>query len=143
MKWTEWLPLKEVGPDSIKPRSPGAYRVRGMGHNQRPHPVPQIGGTDREGLLYIGSSEKSIRGRLRAIAGILYRKRERGHPMASHFIKYRLDRWIPRSHLEVSWIATPTRKTAIDLERRSLRRYVHRFGNLPPLNYQLPRKKGR
>jgi len=124
--------------DTTAPRAPGIYIVS-LGHLVR-----RIGGTDRQGILYIGKAHR-LRMRVwqfwkcnHTATGFLWTHLNVAEIILRQPIRnggQLIDR-LGQLGIRVS---TPIRSRVLDrAERAVMRAYVDRFGESPPLNLSLP-----
>ena len=97
-------------------------------------PIPRFLGTDEQGILSIGMSRQMERRRTNFVngphsEGILYRILQ----------KYcRISEVFPDVICVYSYTPMETEEAAISLERHSIKKYLMRFGEVPPLNSAIP-----
>jgi len=117
---------------------PGIYIIRIDRH------IPRMGGTDKKGILYIGSSRKignridSFWNAAHQASGVLW-----VHPRLAKLVfkkeikdKSKVERLI--EELEIK-LAVPIRRQELKLaEKAALFAYMFQFGELPPLNFTIP-----
>lgn len=64
MRWSNYKGFTNVDWESI-PDGPGVYYIRFIDGSGNPARVRRLGGTDTEGIVYIGETGRSLRSRLR------------------------------------------------------------------------------
>ena len=104
-------------------------------------PLQRFLGEDRRGLLTIGMTGNMENRRRQFVRGL---KSGRGHSEAN-LLHQLLDPRRFRSRLpscvyEYRFIRTRTRNSAGGLEELLLKRYLRRFGEVPPLNSAIPNR---
>lgn len=117
---------------------PGIYVIR------RKKPVQRVGGVDRRGILYIGQAN-DLAWRLdlfhyagHKVSWFLFRKRHIAKMILGQKIKDDQHLYFLLGTLTVK-AAYPLRKKSLDkAERAVLFAYLEKFGELPPLNSNLP-----
>jgi len=116
----------------------GVYILR-WAKNGNPVPIERIGGVDSEGILYIGVTER--KGGLakeisRLKEGIL-RKEFRLHTAVKSFIFQNLYDLIKIEELELAWIEFDIPEKCIHQKWLTLKHYIDKFKELPPLNLNI------
>jgi hypothetical protein len=113
------------------PNEPGVYRLIALNTRGKPKPLSRVGGLDRSGVLYIGRSRK-LRSRLRTRRHMLFDGTPRGHIAG---LTYRaslpIRRFAPPSRIAFRFTAS---ENDHELERKLLRSYFRKYGEVPPLN---------
>ena len=119
---------------------PGVYIIK-CGKN-----ISRAGGTDSLGILYIGKSLK-LRNRLwqfwychHPASGFLWKHPKVSTSISGKALHNKTDVENYLGNLTVR-VATPVKRKLIDnAERAVLYEYLFRFGELPPLNFSLPKR---
>jgi len=123
----------------LVPQEPGVYIIRWT-KNDKPVSIPRILGVDEKGILYIGSAN-DLRKRLRKLIRGLKRPSPKMHTASLSYYFFRLHEHIKIHELEVSWVIFKDRREAEEQEWIALRYYADKYGEAPPLNRALGRKK--
>lgn len=139
--WQEPFQLKTISPNwENAPSGAGIYVVR------RDSPIPRVVAEDPKGVLYVGRS-KRLRNRLWQLwkanhpaSGFLW-----GHPKLAGEImggicrspKDVVDR-VGELTVKVATLMGPSELE--DAERAVLYAYFYQYGELPPLNFRLPKR---
>jgi hypothetical protein len=118
---------------------PGTYII-----SMRDRPIHRVGGIDENGILYIGSSLK-IGSRLNLFwnadhpaSGLLWVHQDLAQLIFQKQIKTRSEVEKLIANLEIR-VAIPIKRNQLkDAERATLLAYMMRFGELPPLNFNIP-----
>lgn len=111
--------------------TPGVYEIVVLDGNGYPKPLSRVGGVDGRGVLYIGGSRR-LRGRLNTLRRMLYEQRPEGHIAGMTYrASPRLKDIAPPSRLAFRFRHCADFR---DEEDTLLRRYVRKFGEVPPLN---------
>lgn len=134
--WTRWRSIETHADHS----GSGVYLVR-ICIDGVTQPLQRFLGEDRLGLLTIGMTGNMEKRRRQFVLGL---KTGRGHSEAN-LLHQLLDLRRFRSRLpscvyQYRFIRTRTREGAGDLEEALLKRYLRRFGEVPPLNSVIPNR---
>ena len=123
-------------------RGPAVYKVRLLADGEV-QPIARFMGTDRSGILQIGVSGGFEGRRKQFVSGLA---RCNGHSEANllhMLLKQRgFRRRIGRFELEIAFQAHRTKQAAVRAEETLIRAYLHRFGEVPPLNTAIPNRYG-
>jgi len=115
----------------VLPNEPGVYRLIALNTRGRPKPLARVGGKDSQGVLYIGRSQ-NLRSRLRSLRRMLFDGAPLGHIAG---LTYRaspaIRRFAPPSRIAFHFKASDDYK---EQERKRLRTYFRKYGEVPPLN---------
>jgi len=125
----------------------GVYQIRIVDKDNKPIPIPRIGGTDPDGVIYIGRSgyrsQKTNRSLAKRISEFerglhsgegtyyllkAYCKFFRTDPYKDHQLQYRVGR------------VAGTKEKVYETEIYSLATYFAQYGELPPCNSKFDRK---
>lgn len=142
--WSEWL---DIGSYSDIDSSPGVYRIRLIDSaNHSPVPIQRLLCQDEDGLLAIGESV-DLRNRVKKFHKVVkertgFLRHSAGDRMALNLIFRRIPpkTFFDNKGLEVSFIEAQDKAGAQRLEELLLKVYFIRFGELPPLNSNMPGK---
>jgi hypothetical protein len=128
-RWEKWRPIEQVYNNIDLLNKKGLYQIRMVDADNKPLPIPRIGGTDLKGIIYIGKSiqlRKRIEAFLRGqhsgggLYWLAYRRLKTREPYRGHFLQFR--------------VMASTSKNIATKETEMLRRYFRRFCELPPFN---------
>lgn len=139
IRWSEWILIEK---EITYYKGLAAYEIRII-RNRKPIPIKRWCGTDRAGIVCIG--EGNLRSRLDHFyyasvrrrewashsAGILYSTLKRNAKLTSK---------IGNHQLEIRYCPVKSKKKAKKLEAILLKKYLMKFGELPPLNSAIPSK---
>ncbi len=132
-----WVGLLEA--PRRAPEEPGVYVIRWV-RGGEPVRIPRLLGVDESGALYVGSTG-NLRRRLRRLVRGLRRPGPKIHSAALSYYFFALHKRIEMSELEVAWVELGSRDEAGEQEWAALRSYAETYGEAPPLNRSLGRKK--
>ena len=143
-RWNKWLDIDNY---AVIPSSPGVYRIRlidSAGHS--PVPVKRLLCQDEDGLLVIGES-KDLRNRLKEFHKVTKEKtgflrHSAGDRLLLNLIFRHISSkaFFDNKGLEVSFTKAQDKAGAQRLEELLLKVYFIQFGELPPLNNNMPDK---
>lgn len=123
--------------------NPGIYFLRWKKY-ENPVTINRLGGSDSNGLLYIGES-KDLRRRLQRIwRGIIKSNKLRSktlHTLRKTIIFCKLHEEINIDEYEIAWQHFSTKIEAQVQEAAALMLYTEKFKEPPPLNLKLCREK--
>ena len=135
-EWTEWRPLNGLYDDDTT-RKQGVYQIRFVDSGNKPIPISRLAGIDDEGLYYIGKASITLRSRLKNFLPDPDSEGEVHEDIADTlrnvpgFQDYRLQYRV--KVLEDKSVIEAT-------EGLHLRKYLEKFCELPPGNWNMPRK---
>ena len=122
---------------------PGIYVIRWK-NNETPVTINRFGGSDSNGLLYIGES-KDLRRRFqrvwRGINKVPFSKNKTSNTLRRTIIFCKLHEEIAPDEYEVAWQHLSTKIEAQVQEAAALKLYSEKFKELPPLNLKLCSEK--
>ncbi|ADN02638.1 hypothetical protein [Spirochaeta thermophila] len=142
LAWHTWRPVDEI-PSHRLPDTPSVYCLRLVDGAGRPVPIPRFLATDEEGILHIGRA-RSIRRRLLRFHEAMRRRRARhAEGKLAFFLMRNVEAFARRIEegewaLQYSYAGLSTPSEAKREEERLLKCYFRRFGEVPPLNRELP-----
>lgn len=140
--WNAWKPVHDI-PAHELPHTPSVYRLRLVERSGVPVPIPRFLGTDEEGILHIGRA-RSIQRRLLRFHEAMRRRRARhAEGKLAFFLLRNVEAFARRIEegewlIQYSYVCLPSVSAAKREEERLLKCYFKRFGELPPLNRELP-----
>lgn len=146
-KWSGWqdiLSIKEVG---TLGNGPGVYKIRLADSAKRPISIGRFLHEDKSGLLAIGES-KHLAERIREFKGGWQSGRFGRHPAGDRMFLASVYKYscLQTSHqnsiLQVCVMKCANKEAAQDQEEKLLKDYFIDYGELPPLNSNLPDRKG-
>ncbi len=114
------------------PAKPGIYKIywykKGI-----PQTIKRIAGIDESGLLYIGKTDGTLKDRLNQFRLNAF-KGSSNHSGALKYKKYSvLNILIKPDEIFAVWEVV-TNESPLDREKRELKIYAEKFGEVPPLN---------
>ena len=115
----------------------GVYAVR-WSKQEKPVEIQRLGGTDKAGILYIGSAKKLQR-RIRALCNGINGKG--GHTIGRTLTFCKLRGTILPDECQVAWKSMKTHDIALGQEWTAICDYSQKFKEPPPLNLELNRMK--
>ncbi len=119
-KWPEQLESK-----------PGVYEIVALDRTGKPKAISRVGGVDGRGVLYIGRGKKLREERLNRLRKGLFAGK-RGHIAGRTYLeRHRIQAVAPKRDLAFRFEHCNDYK---DRENQRLRRYIQKFGEVPPLN---------
>jgi hypothetical protein len=104
-------------------------------------PIHRLGCTDTKGILYIGKADNLYKRVASLQKSVLsncnnYEKAKiKGHKSLSKKV-FRIQRFLDTSKMTIKIAVLPTYESIMYAESYLLEKYVHQFGELPPLNGQ-------
>ena len=135
MPWSKWLNVA----NQIAYSGPAIYELRVVNKNGNPFKLNRFLGQDPEGILSIGETNNMEKRRSQFISGITkcYGHSEcnllyyllKNTAFATAFDSYRL---------EYRYSSCTTKHDAQQEERVSIKTYICKFGEVPPLNSAIP-----
>ena len=139
IEWSGWLDLTKEAIGNIDACKPGVYQLRCLTQRGTPLQISRVRGIDGGGLIYIGRSLRSVRGRMRSLCRQLHGLSNSGHVMARHYLRHNYEKIFPLSRLQFRFILMDADQ-AKEAEGRLIIEYFHKHFDTPPLNFQLPNK---
>lgn len=141
--WSEWKDLYLIDVHWTPYQWPGVYEIRLADQKGQPIGLSRFLDVDVEGLLVIGESA-NVATRLRDY----YRASKGGasaHSEAERMYLIGLKTSFQKSvykgsKVQFRWMRLKDKAEAETYEERLLKTYFKRFGELPPLNSEMPRK---
>ncbi len=121
---------------------PGVYFIRWT-RNENPVILNRLGGSDSNGLLYIGES-KDLRRRFQRIwRGIkkVHKTTKTTNTLSRRIVFCKLHEEINSDEYEIIWQHLSTKIEAQVQEAAALKLYTEKFKELPPLNLQVCTQK--
>jgi len=138
--WTNWQRIDEESNHD----GPAIYEVRIITGEGTPVPIPRFLSCDNDGLLLIGQTGRGMEARrAQFVCGVencyghsegnLLHQLIRYSPLNERFQDYRLEfRYYPAMDQTAAKLA----------EEQSIKRYICKFGEVPPLNSVIPNRYG-
>ena len=108
----------------------GVYRIHWFNSDQTPKNINRLLETDTQGVLYIGKAESFIYRVIMLKKTLIYKS---GGHIAGRRINS-LKCLTERIPLESLYISLVQSDFPSELEKKSIKEYVEKFGELPPLN---------
>jgi hypothetical protein len=136
MRWSNYRSFTDVDWESI-PDGPGVYYITCIDGSGNPLKVRRLGGTDAEGIIYIGETGRSLRNRLRGFWKSAQNYRQSRHVAGFNFSYYGYGSIFPLSGLQFSYTSCEDKSHSRRLEADCLWDYRRTKGfiDLPPLNF--------
>jgi len=135
-----WIKLHEAiqGPlEDVKRRS-GVYLVRWAGREKG---IARMKGQDPKSTLYIGFG-KNLGRRIRSLWRKFMEPKSRArHTMVDTLVYCSLVETIRSEELEIAWVPFGSESEALAQEWAGIRFYTERYGEPPPLNLSVGRKR--
>ena len=136
MKWTRWKSIL-LGSEY---QGPAVYMTRLVLDGQ-PMTIPRFLKNDQTGIILIGNSNNMERRRRQFCTGL---SRGEGHSEANLLFilkKYtKVKSILDRYKIEYRFMQLSTKNEATQCEEILIKRYVKRFGEVPPLNSTIPKR---
>ena len=101
----------------------------------------RLGGVDKEGVIYIGETGRSLRNRLRNFWENANDHKLNRHRAGWNYSNLGYCKKFPLKYLEVSYMSCKGKKHTERVETENLREYRKKFIDLPPLNFSKGREK--
>ena len=135
MRWSNYKSFTEVKWDSIS-NGPGVYYIRCIDSSGNPFKIERLGGTDGEGIIYVGETGRSLRNRLRGFWETANHRASR-HVAGGNFSYYGYGKIFSLSGLQFAFISCKDKAHSRRLEADCLWEYRKKKGfmDLPPLNF--------
>ena len=137
-KWNKWMDI-EKNPNY---NGCGVYKIRLINPKGFPVEIPRFLDKDKDGILMIGHSE-DIERRIKYFRGAMEGK-EYAHAEGQRMYLIKKYTNFMESHnnfkIQYSFKKLPSKNEAQKEEERSLKCYFKRYGEVPPLNNNLPDK---
>ncbi len=134
LQWTRWREVE----DSAEHKGPAVYRIR-IKIGGHPAHLRRFLDTDAAGILSVGMTGNMDARRKQFIRGLA---RGAGHSEGNLLwllVRYsRLRRKLGSFVLQYQYASTRSREAAGRFETTLLKKYVKRFGEVPPLNSVIP-----
>jgi hypothetical protein len=121
---------------------PGIYFIRWK-KGENPVTINRLGGSDSNGLLYVGES-KDLRRRFQRIwRGIekVHKTSETPDTLSRRIVLCNLHKEIKSDEYEITWQYLSTKIEAQVQTAAALKLYIEKFRELPPLNLQVCTRK--
>ena len=118
--------------------TPGIYFIRWT-KNEKPVTINRLGGSDTNGLLYIGET-KTLRRRFQRIWRGITREiktKNQINTLRKTILFCKLHEAINLDEYEIAWQILQTKIEAQGQEAAALKLYTEKFKELPPLNLKL------
>ena len=122
-----WLPLDQVNICKISTSARGTYKIRLVDERGCAIPIGRFGGTDDEGILYIGKS-KFLRRRLQA----WLRGEHDGYK--ANFVSQYIDKMPQGRNSSILEFKISPKDDISQGETEELANHLMQFGELPPYN---------
>ena len=141
----EWKNLQNFATNKFPgvKNKPGIYVVRWKKYGT-PVTINRLGGSDSNGLLYIGES-KNLRRRFqriwRGINKVNTTKSKTSHTLRNTIVFCKLHEEINSDEYEIAWQHLSTKIEAQVQEAAALKLYTEKYKELPPLNLQICTQK--
>jgi len=141
-QWLAWQPFSPKYPPHERSEK-GAYQLR-WARNGVETPICRLGGTDTEGILYVGhtDSEGGLQRRLRTHNRAMFRpnpQRRSRIPGIRRYYEFEYSAVVKKDEIEYHVMYT---QEGEKVERCLLIRYLRKFKDMPPLNASVPRNTG-
>ena len=141
---TFWKNLQELASEKFSgiDNTPGIYFIRWV-KNEVPVPINRLGGSDKNGLLYIGQT-KTLRRRFQRIwRGITteINTKTNIHTLRKTIFFCKIHEVINLDEYEIAWKQLQTKNEAQGQEAAALKLYTEKFNEPPPLNLKLCRSR--
>jgi len=135
--WRNIADLANSGFSEVPSDDSGIYVVR-WSRRGKPITIQRLGGTDLNGILYIGSAKK-LRRRLRTLWNGINGQGK--HTMGKTIIFCKLHEIISPNDFQIAWEKVKNHDTALGQEWAAIVEYSQKFKEPPPLNLNLSRTK--
>ena len=142
--WSSWLgsPVTEKVRD--KYRWPGVYKMRLVDKREHPIEIERFLGKDKDGILAVGESKnvtKRIRDFYRAFEGQQFKHSEGNTLFLVRMLTNFMKGTYVDSKIQFSARKLSDKAEAVKEEEILLKNYFIQYGELPPLNRNLPDKR--
>ena len=145
MRWSKWKSLKSLG-KAVHHAGAAVYEVRMVRTTRgkdKPVPIPRFLAPDPDGLLVIGETSR-MKGRYNDfIRGM---DKGRGHSESNllHLLIEHspLNQRFPGYRLQFRYRRVTDKPAAQRAQEQLIKKYVSKFGELPPLNCAIPNRYG-
>ena len=120
-------------------KEPGVYFIRWKKYDT-PITINRLGGSDSNGLLYIGESKnlrKMFQRLWRGISKVNDTKSKTIHTLRTSLVFCRLHNEIKLDEYEIIWQHLPTKLEAQIQEAEAIKLYTEKFKEPPPLNLKV------
>ena len=136
MRWSSYKSFTEVDWESISD-GPGVYYIRCIDSSGNPLKIVRLGGTDGEGIIYIGETGRSLRTRLKGFWQTAQNYRLSRHVAGGNFSYYGYGNIFPLSSLQFTYMSCKDKTHSRRLKADCLWDYrkTKGFIDLPPLNF--------
>jgi len=144
-RWSDWnaIDLAKLAKE-LDDYKYGVYQIRITDNKNSPFPIPRFGGTDPDGIIYIGKSDNNLGERVDTFyrAGVYGVGSHSGGKLWYVISKKRKFRehTLPQDlKLQYRTKKATDKADAGDKEVRALAEYFAQYGELPPCNSNFPR----
>lgn len=136
MSWSEWKSFADVVWNTV-PKNPGVYYIRCTDRTGKPMTLRRLGGTDHEGIIYIGETGRSLQDRLKGFWETAQDRKIERHGAGWNFSYYKYTKIFPLARLQFSYLSCRDKKRTRTLEAGCFWEYRKTKGliDLPPLNF--------
>jgi hypothetical protein len=119
------------------PDKPGVYYIRCVDKSGHPCQITRLGGTDDEGIVYVGETGWNLRTRLKGFWQTAQDYRVDRHRAGWNFSYYGCAGIFPIKGLEFCYVSCKNKQQSRNLEAECLWEYrkTNGFLDLPPLNF--------
>ena len=122
---------------------PGIFFIRWKKY-ETPVTINRLGGSDSNGLLYVGESKdlrRNFRRIWRGIIKVNSAKSKTAHTLRNTIVFCKLHKEINSDEYEIAWQNLSTKIEAQVQEAAALKLYTEKYKELPPLNLKICGKK--
>jgi len=135
MRWSNYKSFTGVDWESI-PDGPGVYYIRCIDGSENPLKIQRLRGIDKEGIIYIGETGRSLRNRLRGFWETANHRASR-HVAGGNFSYYGYGSIFPLRGLQFTYMSCKDKTNSRRFEADCLWDYrkTKGFIDLPPLNF--------
>lgn len=137
IRWSEWIPI-EVVPEY---RGPATYEIR-IVRNRKPSPIKRWCGTDQRGIVCIGEGNPKLRSGHFYYTAVMGKQAPHPGGRLYSMLKRRakLRSKIGSHQFEFRYCPVKSKTQGEKLQAILLKKYLMKFGELPPLNSAIPSK---
>ncbi len=118
------------------PNTSGVYEILAMHSPSIPKAIARANGVDSEGVLYIGMTTKSLKGRITRFYQCASTPERAGHIAGWNYRENLFSEIFPFDKLKVRWRVIPNAGKCSAHERNLLKNYLLKYKDKPPLNFK-------